>query len=437
MNKQVIFDVLVIGGGPAGMMAAGRAAERGLRVLLLEKNNTLGKKLLITGGGRCNVTNNKPDVRTILARYKKAEQFLFSAFSQFAVKETIAFFALRGVLFKEENEGRLFPESNTAKSIFDVLVAYMKKGNVSVRTNSAVVSVAKNKNGESFVVSLSDGSMFYARACIVATGGTSHPETGSTGDGFAWLQKMGHAILKPDVSLVPIALSDMWVKNCSGVVLPDVKLTTFKNNVKQKSYKGRILFTHFGISGPTVLNMSRDVGDLLERGEGFSYSQMNSKNSLSQTKVVKNEVMIALDLFPALDVVALRKKVQALLVTESNKKIKNTLPAIVPPLLVSPILFLANIDPETPNHSVRSEERRALVSVLKKIELHVKDLLGKDKAIISSGGVALTEVDFKTMQSRLVSGLYLVGDVLNIDRPSGGYGLQLCWTTGFVAGKWC
>lgn len=429
-NTATIFDVLVIGGGPAGMMAAGRAAERGKQVLLLEKNKTLGKKLLITGGGRCNVTNNKKDVRTMLAKYKKAEQFLFSAFSQFAVTETCDFFASHGVLFKEENEGRLFPVTDSAESVFEVLVQHMKKNRVSVKTNSTVSSVIKNKSDGLFVVTLSDGAIFYSKACVIATGGTSHPETGSTGDGFKWLKMMGHTIIQPDVSLVPIALSDSWVSSCSGVVLTDVKLTTFKDSIKQKSYKGRILFTHFGISGPTVLNMSREVGDLLDWDENARYTP-------SGIGVKNNEVTIVLDLFPAFDVAMLREKVQMLLVAESNKKIKNVLSVIVPTALVLPILALANINPETPSHSVRTDERKALVFTLKKIELHVKSLLGKDKAIISSGGVALPEVDFRTMQSRSTSGLYLVGDVLNIDRPSGGYGLQLCWTTGFVAGEWC
>ncbi len=417
--------MVVIGGGPAGMMAAGRATERGKRVLLLEKNPTLGKKLLITGGGRCNVTNNKPEVRTMLAKYKKSDKFLFSAFAQFGVTETLNFFHDRGMDTKEEAEGRVFPTSNKAVSVWNVLVEYLKKGGVRVQTNAEVTSITYDTSREQMVVALADRSSIRARSCIVASGGTSHPETGSTGEGFRWLQKLGHTILPSDASLVPISLKDLWVKKLAGVTLKDIKLTTFKNGVKQKAYKGKLLFTHVGITGPTVLNMSREVGELLHGGEGSEYLAK------------KENVTIMLDLFPALDNGALKEKLQTLLTLQSNKKIKNALSPFVPSTLVDPLLALAKIDGETPNHSVRTDERKALVLLLKAIPLHVRGLLGKDKAVVSSGGVALSEINFKTMQSRLVSPLYVAGDMLNIDRPSGGYSLQLCWTTGYVAGNSC
>ncbi len=409
------------------MMAAGRAAERGKRVLLLEKNPTLGKKLLITGGGRCNVTNNKPEVRTMLGKYKKSDKFLFSAFTQFGVAETLKFFHDRGMETKEEAEGRIFPVSNSAQSVWNVLTDYMKQGGVRIQTKAEVKSISFHTPSGEILVTLLDKSTVRAHSCIVATGGTSRPETGSTGEGFQWLKKLGHAVVPNDVSLVPITLKDLWSRKLAGVTLRDIKFTTFKNGAKQKVYKGKLLFTHVGISGPTVLNMSRDVGELLHSGEGSEY--MSSPQ--------KTEVVIMLDLFPALDSGALREKLQAILVEQSNKKIKNILPAFIAPALVDPILSLVNINSETPSHSVRTNERKALVSLLKAIPLNVKGLLGKDKAIVSSGGVVLNEVNFKTMQSRLIPQLYLVGDVLNIDRPSGGYSLQLCWTTGYVAGSHC
>ncbi|MEK7649880.1 MAG: aminoacetone oxidase family FAD-binding enzyme [Patescibacteria group bacterium] len=412
----MIWDVVIIGGGPAGMIAAGRAAARGRNVLLLEKNPTLGKKLLITGGGRCNVTNNKLEVRTMLAKYKKSDKFLFSAFTQFGVAETIDFFHTRGMPTHEEAEGRVFPASNKAQSVFDVLVKYMKEGGVHVRTKAKVASIGLDKSTGEIIVALADKSEIHTRACVVASGGTSRPETGSTGDGFVWLKKLGHTVIANDMALVPIALKDVWVKKCAGVALGDIKLTTFQNGKKQKAYKGKMLFTHVGISGPAVLNMSRDVGELLRDEE---------------------EVMIALDLFPTLDAGALREKLQAILVAESNKKIKNVLSPLLSPALVLPILSLAGVDGETPSHSVRSVERKTFALLLKAIPLHVAGLLGKDKAIVSSGGVKLDEVNFKTMQSRAVPQLFVVGDMLNIDRPSGGYSLQLCWTTGYVAGDSC
>ncbi len=411
------------------MMAAGRAAERGRRVLLLEKNATLGKKLLITGGGRCNVTNNTPDVRAMLAKYKGSDKYLFSAFAQFGVTETLSFFQDRGMVMKEEAERRMFPVSNKAQSVWNALVEYMKQGNVTVRTKSEVTSVIFNSKTDEVVITLQDGTKIRSKNCIVSTGGTSRPETGSTGDAFPWLKKMGHTVLASDSALVPIALKDSWVKRVSGVALKDIKLTSYQGGVKQKVYKGKMLFTHFGISGPAVLNMSRDIGELLSGVEGSEYTQVKTEKD--------DDVVIMLDLFPSLDGGALKEKLQGILIGQSNKKLRNALALLMPSALVKVLLEVAEIDGEVVNHSVRAEDRKKLVSMMKAIPLHVSGLLGKDKAVISSGGVALTEVNFKTMQSRIVPQLYLVGDVLNIDRPSGGYSLQMCWTTGYVAGSNC
>ena len=415
------------------MMAAGRAAERGRRVLLLEKNPAPGKKLLITGGGRCNVTNNKPDARVMLAKYGDDGKFLFSAFAQFGVAEALSFFNTLGVATKEEAEGRVFPVSNKAKSVWEALVRFMKRGGVTVRTGATVTGVAHDRARSEMVITLEGGSSVRARSCVVATGGTSHPETGSTGEGFLWLKKLGHTVAENDLALVPIALKDAWTKKLSGVTLQNIKFTTFKNGLKQKVYNGKLLFTHFGISGPTVLNMSRDVGELLHDREGFEYT----KKDEGPVSARPAEVTIVADLFPDLDGGTLREKLQALLVKESNKKIKNVLSGFIASALSAPLLTLAGIDGEMSCHSVRSEERRALLLVMKAIPLRVAGLLDKDKAVVSSGGVALSMVNFKTMESRLVPGLYLAGDVLNVNRPSGGYSLQLCWTTGFVAGSNC
>jgi predicted Rossmann fold flavoprotein len=411
--KQEVYDVVVIGGGPAGMMAAGRAAELGARVIVLEKNSGLGKKLLITGGGRCNVTNNKPGVRTLLAKYDGCDQFLFSAFTQYSVSQTIAFFESRGMKMKEENDGRLFPTSNSARSVWEVLVSFMKEKGVTVRSGSQVESVRfEATDGLVYVKIKNVREEVRARTCVLATGGTSHPETGSTGDGFRWLKKLGHTVIENDFALVPIVVKDAWAKKLGGVSLTDVKIVPFLDGVRQKPHVGRILFTHFGLSGPTILNMAREVGEMLRNGE----------------------VVLCLDLFPKLDAGALRRRLQEMLVTESNKQVKNVLGPLVPAALVAPLLSLCGIDGNTPNHSLSTESRKKLVDTLKALPLQVEGLLGAEKAIVSSGGVALPEVNFKTMQSRLIPNLYLVGDVLNINRPSGGYSLQLCWTTGYVAG---
>ncbi len=409
-RRNSAVDVMVIGGGPSGMFAASRAGEQGKRVVLLEKNPSLGKKLLITGGGRCNVTNHTLDTRALLGRYGAAREFLFSAFAQFAVTDTIAYFEENGVPLKEENERRMFPVSDSARSIYDVLVKSLANTGVEVRTNARVTSIVRD--GSVFTVSCADGSVVSGKSLIIATGGTSRPETGSTGDAHVWLRALGHTIVENDFALVPVTLSDAWAKTLGGVTLTDVKMTLRADGVKVVSKIGKLLFTHFGVSGPTILNMSKKVGELLEHCD----------------------VTIELDLFPTLDHGALRDRLRDLLAVESNKMLKNTLRELMPTALVAPLLTLAQIDGDTKNHSVRSEDRKALVQLLKAVALHPSGLLGADKAIVSSGGVPLTEVDPRTMESRLVPGLYLVGDALDIDRPSGGYSLQLCWTTGHVAG---
>ncbi len=411
--NSTLFDVAVVGGGPAGMIAATTAAARGLSVILLEKNHLVGKKLLTTGGGRCNLTNNKPVVREMLSKYKKSDKFLFSAFSQFSVTNTLDYFHSRGVPTKEENEGRTFPVSNSAQEVWDVLVLEMQKTGIKIKTDAKVLSIQKKI--EEFSIILANKEEIRATSCIVATGGTSHPETGSSGDGYVWMRTLGHVVVEQDFALVPVALHDTWTKKLSGLTLPDIKLTVLQNGKKMRTEKGKILFTHFGVSGPTILNMSRDIGE---------WSQYA-------------EVQIMLDLFPILDHRELKQKLQLLLVSESNKKVKNILSALLPKALVLPVLTLSGIDAETPSHSVRSEERTRLIQICKALPLHVKGLLGSDKAIVSSGGVPAEEIDFKTMQSRLIPNLFVVGDMLHIDRPSGGYSLQLCWTTGFVAGSHC
>ena len=414
MNKKdTIWDLVVIGGGPAGMMAAGTASQnKKLKVLLIEKNDSLGKKLLITGGGRCNITNAEFDTRVLLSKYKEAEPFLFSPFSAFGVKESLDFFLSKGLDTKVENEKRAFPITERAQSVWDVLVENLKENKVEIISNSPVKKLVKD-GGQIIEAVLENGDKVRAKKFIVATGGTSRPETGSTGDGFKWLKDLGHKVWGSDASLVPISIKDSWVKKLSGVTLTDIKLSLFQDGEKQKVEKGKILFTHFGISGPTVLNMSKDVGKLLKYGEVF----------------------IELDLLPKENYGTLNEKLQELFKKENKKMIKNSLDILVPSSLVPTVLEKAGVSGDTFNNSVIREGRISLVQSIKHLKMEVSGLLGKEKAIVSSGGVDLSEVDFKTMRSRLFPNLYIVGDVLNIDRPSGGYSLQLCWTTGYVAGK--
>jgi len=411
-SENTIYDVAIIGGGPAGLMAAGRASELGANVVLLEKNPTLGVKLLITGGGRCNVTNAQSDVRVFLKKYKDSDKYLFSAFSQFGVKETLDFFNGNGMATKVEAENRVFPVSDSAQSVWDVLVDRIKKNGVTVKTDAAV-SRFEVFEGKIECVVLKNNTKVYAKKFVIATGGTSRPETGSTGDGFTWLKDLGHNVIASNEALVPVALKNEWVKNLSGLTLQDIKLTTFQNGVKQESHKGKLLFTHFGISGPTVLNMSKDIGELLKYGE----------------------VDILLDLLPHFDHGMMNSRLQELFKLDDKKKIKNSLGSLIPSALVSVVLNLSGINEDKTNNGVTREERLKLITYIKGIPMSVSGLLGSDKAIVSSGGVDLNEVDFKTMQSKKIPNLYLVGDILNIDRPSGGYSLQLCWTTGYIAGS--
>jgi predicted Rossmann fold flavoprotein len=411
MEKNALWDVIVVGGGPAGIMAAGTAAEKGAKVILIEKNSALGKKLLITGGGRCNLTNSEFDTRKLLEKFKENGKFLFSAFSQWSVQETLDFFHVRGMDTKVEDELRTFPVSDSARSVWNVLVEYLRKNNVEVLSNAPVAGIVRAGN-VLVGVQLKNRKIIRGRAIIIATGGTSRPDTGSTGDGYAWLKSIGHAIIEPTPSLVPVAIKDAWIRKLAGTSLSPIKITVLQNGQKQGVAKGKVLFTHVGVSGPTILNMSKDIGELLKYGE----------------------VTLALDLFSAEDQGALSRRLQELFEKNPRKKARNALGEVVSGTLAPIIVALSGINAEIQCSHVTREGRLKLAALLKRLPLRVKGLLGVEKAIITSGGVALEEVDFRTMRSRLFSNLYLVGDILNIDRPSGGYSLQLCWTTGFVAG---
>jgi predicted Rossmann fold flavoprotein len=408
------YDVIVIGGGASGMMAAGRAGELGARVLLLEKNSTLGKKLLITGGGRCNVTNEEYNHQVLLSKFKSSKKFLFSPFSQFDVADALEFFHKKDMPTKTENNQRVFPESNRSQSVWNVLTHYMGNSNVEIKPDSEVTGF--EYAGEEITgVKMLDGTVLTANKYILATGGKSRPETGSTGDGFTWLADIGHTVIHQEPSLVPVTVSDMWAHKLAGVSMKDVKITILQNHQKQQSAIGDMLFTHVGLSGPLILNMSRAIGELLQYGE----------------------VTLSLDTRPHIDIGALDAELVEHFSTNSNKKIKNTLGHFITPALASAVLEKSGVNPEHFVHSIYREQRAKIVRTMKGLTMNVSGLLGPEKAIITSGGVKLEEVNFKTMQSKKFPNLYIIGDMLNIDRPSGGYSLQLCWTTGFVAGTHC
>ncbi|HMP67119.1 MAG TPA: NAD(P)/FAD-dependent oxidoreductase [Candidatus Paceibacterota bacterium] len=414
MKKQSQnFDVIIIGGGASGMMAAGVAGQNGAKVLLLEKNPKLGEKLKITGGGRCNITNAEFDNRVLLKKYGEGEQFFYSAFDQFGVKDTFEFFESKKLPIIVEASKRAFPASQKALDVFLVLEKVLKDNNVVIKSNSKIISINSDGNKISSVTD-SDGTNYVANNYILATGGQSHPETGSTGDGFFWLKKLGHTVVAPTPSIVPLSVKEKWATSLSGNSLEFVRIDFYVNGQKKFKKKGKILFTHFGISGPMILNSAKKVDDLLHEGI----------------------VTATIDMYPELDHGALEQKIIKIFDSNKNKMLKNIFSEIVEPGTKDVILsLLPKIDSAKKVHSVTKEERKQIVFLLKNLPLTINGLMGFDRAVVADGGVVLTEIDTKTMRSKLFKNLFITGDLLHVNRMSGGYSLQLCWTTGFVAGK--
>jgi predicted Rossmann fold flavoprotein len=419
------YDVIIIGGGPAGLMAACSAGAENKKVLVIEKNDELGKKLLISGGGRCNLTNANPNHREFVSKYGKKGNFLFSPFSIFGVPQTIKFFNDLGMKTKTEAGFRVFPESDSSADVLNILVNRAKELGVEFKLNAEVEKI-NTKNKEIISVSLKGGEKILGHKFILTTGGMSHPETGSTGDGFKWLKEIGHKVAESNPSLVPIKISNSWVSELSGIVLDKVGVSVWSPSGNQGYQKvlnkvGRVLFTHVGLTGPTILNMSKAVGEYLE------YPPVDGRAG--------SDVLISIDFFPGVGLDIMHANMLKTFEINVNKKIKNLSFKEVPAKIFDLILKQLEIDPEWEINEIKREERLALVEKFKKFEMTVAGLLGYDKAIISSGGLDLSEVDFKTMASKLYGNLFFAGDILDFDRPSGGFSLQLCWTTGYIAGK--
>lgn len=407
------YDVIVIGGGASGMMAAGTAAARGKRVLLLERNKRLGEKLRISGGGRCNITNAEEDVQKLLSHFGDAEQFLYSAFAQFGMKDTFAFFEKRKLPLKVEAGKRAFPVSEKAEDVCGVLKDYMVRGKVQVRTGMRVTDIQVKRGRIQTVVA--GGENFMTSACILATGGVSHPETGSTGDGFELLKKLGHTIITPTPTIVPLRTKEAWARALSGRTLSGMKITFYMNDEKRFALKGALLFTHFGISGPLILNNAGKVADLLYEGT----------------------VTARIDTRPDADLGILDKEITSVFDANKNKLLRNVWKEIAPAGIADALIpLLPSVNFETKVHSVTKEERRAIAELLKALPLTISGLMGFERAVVADGGVPLTEMDMRTFHSKLYKNLFVTGDLLHITRPSGGYSLQLCWTTGYIAGTY-
>lgn len=410
--NTISTDVIIIGGGAAGMMAAGQAALRGKKVLLIEKNHALGNKLKITGGGRCNITNAQEDTRAFLQFYDVAADFLYSPFSQFSVKDTFTFFKSHALPLVVQANNRAFPYTENAYDVYITLKRILETNKVKIKTNCTATKLVI-QNNKIIAIETSLGT-FKANSFILSTGGISHPETGSTGDGFRWLSELGHTVHSPTPTIVPLAVYDAWVKTLAGTSLKDVKISFTLDGKKQFSKIGTILCTHFGLSGPTILNSATQVAGLLQSGEVTAF----------------------IDTFPQFDMKALDEHLIAIFNEHKNKDLKTVVKFFTPPGTAKAILTIVpEINATTKVHSITQVERKKLVGLLKALPVTIKDLMGNDRAVSADGGVSLKEIDTKNMQSKLFPNLYIIGDLLHINRPSGGYSLQLCWTTGFVAGN--
>ena len=411
IKKENNFDVAVVGAGPAGMIVAGRAAELGARVILMEKNKEPGKKLLLTGKGRCNITNAEFNLKKLVENYGKNGKFLFHAFSVFGPRNVIDFFEKLGLKTKIERGKRVFPLSDKSEDVLKVLTKYLTKNNVNIIYNSEVIGIDYQNHKIKNLI-LRKGKIT-AKNYVFCTGGKAHSLTGSTGDGFKWANDLGHHIKELSPALVPIKIKESWVKELQGLSLKNVEVSVFQKDKKQRREFGECLFTHFGLSGPIILDISKKVGELLKNGK----------------------VKISLDLKPALDFSKLDKRVQRDFKKYQNKSFKNCLSDLLPRKLIPIIVKLSNIDPEKKANSITREERHNLVKLLKNLEMAAEGLLGFDSAIITSGGISLEEIDDKTMKSKIINNLFFAGEIIDIDGPSGGFNLQICWSTGYLAGE--
>ena len=406
-------QVIVVGGGAAGMMAAIISARNGHRVTLLEQNEKLGKKLFITGKGRCNITNAS-DMDVLFSNVVTNKKFLYSAFYQFDNYQTIAFFEELGLKTKIERGERVFPKSDKSSDVIAALQKELKKLEVKVLLYTKVEEILEENGHTNGVIVRKDGEnkIFKAYAVIVATGGISYPSTGSTGDGYRLAKDMGHQVTKLYPALVPFEIEDTFVKGLQGLSLKNVGLTLFAGKKKIYDGFGEMLFTHFGISGPLVLSASSYVSGYIQ----------------------KQPMEVEIDLKPALTEEQLHARILRDFEEIHNKQFKNGLDKLLPQKLIPVIVELSGIQKNKSINSVTKEERNRLVNLLKHFRMVVKDLRGYNEAIITKGGISVKDINPQTMESKIINGLYFVGEVLDLDALTGGYNLQIAWSTGYLAG---
>ena len=403
--------VLVIGGGAAGMFAAIAAAENGNEVFLYEKNEKLGKKLFITGKGRCNLTN-ACDMDTLFASVVSNPRFLYSSFYNYTNQDVIAFFEKAGVATKTERGGRVFPDSDHSSDVIKGLERELKRRNVKVKLHAEVKDI--KVRGERFEkLIFTDGNEAEGDCCIVATGGLSYKTTGSTGDGYRFAETMGHTIRPCIPSLVPVETKELWVSELQGLSLRNVEVTVRDGQKKLYQEFGEMLFTHYGVSGPLLLSASSRVG----------------------RKLMEKSLTLEIDLKPALDEEALHRRDLRDFEENQNRQFKNAVGRLFPAKLVPVMIQLSGIPPEKKVHVISREERNAFVHLIKHFKVTLTKLRGFDEAIITKGGISTKEINPKTMESKRIKGIYFAGEVLDLDALTGGFNLQIAWSTGYAAGK--
>ena len=419
MKKKII----VVGGGAAGLMAAGRAAERGHEVHLYEKNNRIGKKILITGKGRCNVTNDS-DVEGLLENIPGNPYFLYSAFYQLDSFGLQEFFKEQGLELKVERGKRVFPVSDRSLDVVLALEKYLKKNGVKLHLESPVEGILI-ADGRAEGIRLKNGKEERADGVIVCTGGLSYPGTGSTGDGYRFAKAAGHHVTKLYPSLVPLRTEEDWCHELMGLSLKNIEIT-IKNKKGKKVYSdfGEMLFTHFGVSGPLVLSASSYYSAQLAK-----WTKKNEKKKLSRP-----ECRIELNLKPALTAEQLDKRLLREFDSQKNKNFGNAIDGLFPARLIPVMLELSGIEPEKKVHEITKQERQKFAALIRKLPMTVEKTGEFAEAIITRGGVYVKDVNPSTMESKRLPGLYFAGEVLDVDALTGGFNLQVAWSTGYLAG---
>lgn len=410
-----MYQTIIIGGGPSGLMATVAASENNSKVLLIEKKKGLGRKLKISGGGRCNVTNRLP-YEEIIKNIPGNGKFLYSPFSKFDNESIIEFFESRGIKLKEEDHGRMFPVSNKSQDIVDTLVNTIKNNNVEIKEETVVNDISKND--QSFIVKTQDGE-FESKTVIIATGGTSVPQTGSTGDGYRFAKNLGHTITELFPTEVPITSSESFIKNktLKGLSLKNVELSVLKKNGKKRiSHQMDMIFTHFGVSGPAALRCSQ-----------FVYKEQKNQK--------KQDIQLQLDVFPEISLQDLENKIKKILSEEPDKYIKNALRGLIEERYLLFMLEQANINENTTFHHLSNQQLTHLAEHFKQFIFTVNGTLSIERAFVTGGGVSLKEIWPKTMMSKIQPGLFLCGEVLDIHGYTGGYNITSALVTGHVAGN--